>query len=437
MALSRLTLLINKLKKEILHTKIFRDSILSIIVRIGGKGFSFILRFFAIRLLGDFIIGVYSLSKDILDNIYRFAFLGLDVYFMRFLATKHTKEEKEYTYSYVVFVLFLVGFFINIALLLLSPFIAQNLLHKPEMTLPLQIISLSVIPWLFIGFYISALRGGGQIVSSHVFDTTLVPILSMILLFVFYKLGLTKYIFIYNLISVISVWIVVISIAIFFNRKHKLKFSTHINLKEPPRELFSFGGKVYILNIINNIANLLYAFIKGRYLNIIDIGVLATNKRFLSLLSVTSNGVYNSIIPDIVKAYEAKDYKKLKRVRYKALILALSIALPMTILMIVFKNFILSLFGNIYLKYSFVFLGQIGIGILTILYLPFEITLNMAKKQNVLIATAIIIKVVLRFFLGIFLLKSYGILGAVILDFLIEFLNMIVYFFMVEFKYKI
>jgi len=429
--------MITRLREKFKTSYILRASLLTVIVRFTGKGFSFLFRFLVIHILGDFIVGVYSLSKDLLEGVYNFAILGLNVYFMRFMATRHTQEKRQRYYSYIISILLTVGITLTFFFQLSAPFIARVILHKPEIASPIRIIMLSIIPWVFLHVYIDALRGGSDVVIAGLFDTSLIPILNILLLLLFYKLNLTHYIGIYNIISVISVWITTYLALLYFQKKFNLNVRFSLNKKNKPNDLISFAGKVYIINVINSIATIIYTLIKGRFISLITLGILATNQRLLTILAIPSNAVYNTIVAPLVKAHEKGQSYKMKKLRIKAILLTIALMIPIAIAMLLFKNIILAVLGKNYIKYGYIFIWQMMISFIGIFLIPFEITLNMAKKQNALILYYIIVKLILRTIVALILIPMFNVMGVILTDIIILIISVITVIILVELKYNI
>ena len=429
--------MIKRLIKKSLRSSIFRRSVAAATVRTTGKFISLVLRIAAIKILGDFIIGVYSISKEILDSVFSFSTLGMDVYLMRHISTNPSKQKLQKLYSYVTGLLLASGVIITLIFELSAPFIASQILHKPMLATPLRIIMVGITPWIFLTLFIRGLRGKGLIVASTTFDSAVIPTFSLISLTLLELLHLPKPSYVYNIISVISAWLTTIIAGVYFQHNASVKFKPSLNPKYRPNDLLSFGGGIYLLRIVSNISNFLYSSIKARLAGIVELGVLVSLQRILGVLGIPANAVVNTTIPHLVESLETKDRARLRKLRYKSILLSLGMMVPLAAGLIIIKSPLLSKIGPLYVKFAYIVDLQVINGIVNVFQNVFVTTLEMAKKQKALIIFTAAVRTPLTLLLAILLIPKFGVAGIVYTDILVALISSVYYLLLIELQYKI
>jgi O-antigen/teichoic acid export membrane protein len=125
-----------------------------------GLTFIFITRF-----LGPSLFGVYTIAIATAGFFGAFGDLGVSTMFMKFIPRYLEKKQTEKIKSLLVngyTIIILESLFFTVVALLLSGFVAQNVLHNPSDTLALELVSFSIILSILYSSSYSALIAFGN-----------------------------------------------------------------------------------------------------------------------------------------------------------------------------------------------------------------------------------------------------------------------------------
>lgn len=162
-------------------------------VRIGGRAVSFLSGIIVARLLGTSELGILALAGTIVAICVGLGRLGLENVLLRFVATAADDGKwaevgailaKGFSYSLIASGL------LTATLLLLSPTIANELFNEPNLSTPLRIMALSIIPSALIILTGELLKAVNRTTEANFIETTAATLaIFPVLAFLFWTIG--------------------------------------------------------------------------------------------------------------------------------------------------------------------------------------------------------------------------------------------------------
>ena len=328
----------------------------TIILILGGiitKILGFIIRIIYTRIVGPEIIGLYSLVTPTYSLLITIATLALPTTISKLVAeNKHNTQKIIFTSSILIT---LINLIVIIFMLFSAKFIANNLLHEERcylliiaMTFTFPIISISSI---IKGYYY-----GKQNMIPNVVSNVIEQIIRGILIYLFVPIIMEKseilaacslflFSFIEELVSIfINLLFLPKNLKIkkynFIPDKYTLKNILNISIPTVSSRIIGNIGYFFEPIILKNL--LLFSGYSNNYI-LIEYG--AYNAYTITILTVPSffiTAISSSLIPEISKHYLNNKYKLVKKRLKEALLFALLIGIPYSILLIIFGKNILN-----------------------------------------------------------------------------------------------
>ena len=329
----------------------------TLILIIGGiitKILGFIIRIIYSRIVGPEVLGLYSLVMPTYSLLITIATLALPTTISKLIAENKHNNVKIISTSTIL--ILLINFIVVIIMLLSSKFIATNLLHEERCYLLLISMSLT-FPIISISSIVKGYFYGKQNMIPNVVSNTIEQIVRGILIYIF----VPRIMKISEIFAACSLFlfsfleeIVSIIINLLFLPKHiKIKKNNLIPDKYTLKSILNISIPTVSSRIIGNIGYffepiiltnlLLYSGYTNEYI-LVEYG--AYNAYSIMILTVPSffiTAISSSLVPEISKFYLMKNYKLVKKRLKEALIFALLIGIPYSILLMFFGKNILYL----------------------------------------------------------------------------------------------
>ena len=329
----------------------------TLILIIGGiitKILGFIIRIIYSRIVGPEVLGLYSLVMPTYSLLITIATLALPTTISKLIAENKHNNVKIISTSTIL--ILLINFIVVIIMLLSSKFIATNLLHEERCYLLLISMSLT-FPIISISSIVKGYFYGKQNMIPNVVSNTIEQIVRGILIYIF----VPRIMKISEIFAACSLFlfsfleeIVSIIINLLFLPKHiKIKKNNLIPDKYTLKSILNISIPTVSSRIIGNIGYffepiiltnlLLYSGYTNEYI-LVEYG--AYNAYSIMILTVPSffiTAISSSLVPEISKFYLMNNYKLVKKRLKEALIFALLIGIPYSILLMFFGKNILYL----------------------------------------------------------------------------------------------
>ncbi|MEG0799237.1 MAG: oligosaccharide flippase family protein [Bacilli bacterium] len=426
--------------KKYLNNKFFISTLILLIGGAISKILGFILKIFITRSLGTYGVGIYSL----LNPTYSFLIV-ICIFSMPIAVSSLIATEKENNKKVIISSLFFICIFNTIIVLiviLLSSFISNTLLHEPLLNYPIMCIGL-VLPFIGISSVIKGYFWGKQKMFPYVLSNIIEQITRISILFylipIFIKKDLILTIGCIILTNIISETVSIIVMLLFIPKDKKIcKEDIHISrssIKEvisislPATSSKIVGSIAYFLEPIILFSTLLYVGYSKNYI-IMEYGII--NGYSLSLLLLPSfftQSISTSLVPELSKYYQKKNYKKcISRIK-QICIVSFIIGLMFTTVIYIFSSSLLSILFNTSLGINYIKILAPFI-LLYFIELPLSASLEALKKSriemNITLITSLI-RLLLIFILSLFKIGLYSLIISIIFNLIFTVLLEIIY----------
>ena len=382
-------------------------------VRLGGAFMAFLVNIYLARLLGVEKFGLFTLAVTIITILMIFSRLGLDTVLLRDVASKNDAAESGYARAITnrsILIALIVSVVMGLLVVIYKVEISMTIFKKPD----LENVLLAMLPSLFfmtVTFLIADTLKAVKSTSNGVFlQNTVLPVLFLIALVVINPVHhIQDTIFVAAVYSAATLIALMYGSILYFRKtcfvKNKWKQSTSKLLKKGfPLLLMASGGlllswtDVIVLGIFDSERTV------GLYTAAVKISFLT------SFVLVATNSI---IAPKFSTLYSEKDFDGLKRLSSQSTKLMIILALPPTIMMMIFPEWILSWFGAVFSGAAKVLMilavGQfVNVACGSVGYMLI-MTGNEIIMRNIMIFTAI-----LNIILSILFVKWIGMVGVAI-----------------------
>lgn len=389
-----------------------------------GSGTTFILRSFGFflgylfvilvsRLYGADAVGVFSLTTTVLLMFTIIGKLGTDTaivkYISKFLVAQNHNAVKG-LYQTVLKLIFFSGISLSLILFFCAEPIALYLFKKPQLTLPFKISAFALLPMMlrfvnsevYRGYGMIAIYAYAQHVSYFLYALILLGVASLFfnnehLPIIAYSSGLI-------LLTFSGTWLV--------NKRILSKASFPIN-EISAKQLLQTSLPMMLSSSLLLISGWLNTILLGIYANETEVGIFSVALKIATFTSFVLMSVNSVTGPRFATAFHNKDFKALRNHSIKAAQLNFYASLPVFVLIVVFKKFILSLFGNEFITGSFILLILLAGQVINNFAGAVGTFMNMTGNEKIF-QRIVLLCTVINCFLCIFLIPEYGMKGAAI-----------------------
>jgi O-antigen/teichoic acid export membrane protein len=379
-----------------------------------GRGFHALNQIITARLLGPAAFGLFGIGWTILQVVIAFSTLGLHHGVVRFGSMERNSDRvllKAILQQSLSFT-FLASTAAGVILFILTPWLANDIYHKPELIITFRIIAFAIPFMAGLRVAAAATRISQNMVYSTVTEDIGRPAISLILFIGFFVLG-------YRLIG--ALWALTISAVIAFlwalaylARLYPGSLLLPLDLRSNWKELLIFSIPTALTGLFTYFGNQLDRIFVGIYLKSSDMGVYEAMAQ-VSILFVIVLRAFNGIFaPMIADLYQKGEVIRLERIYRISTKWALYISMPIfLIILIIPGNLMQVVFGGDYrtdtLPLVILAAGQlVNVGTGAVGYL-----LIMTGRQNRWLVYSFLM-VVVSIVSSIKLIPAWGLIGAAI-----------------------
>ncbi len=413
----------------------------TIILIIGGlitKLLGMIIKIITTRYIGDEGIGLYMLIMPTFVLFINICQLGFPIAISKLVA-EDKRNNKKIIFS-VIPLSIVLNIILLIVMLLLSPLIS-NLLHDNRTLYPLIAIGF-VLPFISISSIIRGYFFGKQKmiahITSHIFEQVIRLILIIIIIPILLKYSLEVAVTGVVLVNIVSELTSIIILIFFLPKKITIKKGDIIPDKGIIRDVLNISLPTTGSRIIGSIGYffepiiLTFVLLTVGYSNkfiINEYGIL--NGYILPLLMIPSfftQAISSALIPVISKGYANKNIKYVKNKIKQAEIISLSIGLFVTVIIMLFPDFLLKFIYNTNQGVDYL---RLITPFFLIYYFQVPLTsalqaMNKAKEAMMSTVIGMSIKLILIFGLSLFRMGIYGLIIASIVNIIVVTIHNIV-----------
>ncbi|MBG6186778.1 flippase [Flavobacterium sp. CAN_S2] len=388
--------------------KLLTSGGLTFMYRIGGLLFSFLITFFITKNYGESIYGNYALIFTLLQASTMIFALGLpnalisylglheiDGHFSQFILKKGLK------------ILLLTAILPSILYYFLSTEIAISIFNNEKLIVYIKIIALTLPFSIFHEFILSFFIATRNFVKFNIFMFIVPNLFFLILLLIFSISEENQWYTI--LFYSISIGFTVITALFFAVKKHQKEQLETISSKQ----MIQFSSPMMLSSLMLFLLNWTDVFMLGAMVSDAQLGIynLAYKLASLGMLVIISMNVV--LAPKIAELYKLNQISELHKTIKNATRVVILLTLPVIVVMLVFSDFILGLFGDSFIQGKMAFI-IITVGVfLNVITGNVDQILNMTNNQKVL-RNCTIFGFALNVVLNYFLIPKYGIVGAAI-----------------------
>ncbi len=416
----------NKIKKDFHFGELFFGFSAALIFRILGIFFSYIFILFISRIYGARGVGIFALSYTFLIIFSTFSKMGCDMTFLKLTAENKVFERLLLLKKISKKILFIItgaSFIVSIVGFFTSEVIADIVLKKHYMSIPLKIVSVIIYPMTILSVFAESIRGFKKIKEYMTLRFVFLNIIALVFLVTFYLLDKYKIftlpIYQKNFLPIISygfsiVFTSILVILIWKRLFKRLKKDSIIgNLELSFKTIFTLSIPMFFSSILTLIIDWSDIIMLGIYRSASDVGYYNVAIRVGRLIAIILTAINTIAAPKFAEFWGKRDINGLIKVARQSTKLIFWITLPIFIFLFLFPELILSIFGKefkiaslslIILLTGFFFSAVCGsVGMIL------QMTGHQVYHQNIIFIGAII-----NILLNYFLIPKYGINGAAI-----------------------
>ncbi len=378
---------------------------------LSGYAFAFI----AGKLLGPESFGTYELAFTALMILGTFGRLGLDGVLVRFLSEWRSTEDFgkiRFLYRRIVLHGLVWSLLLGTGLYILAPFVASFFGGGDTLILSFQSAALGLPFFLFLTLNIEAMRGFKQMVAFSIFQNGTVLLLASGVLY----LGISNDLSVLSLpMNAFVLSLVVVSLlsgGVYFSLQRKI-------IGKPLEDAVSMKG-IYQVALPMLVSGALFYIISwtdvlmiGYIMDERSVGIYRIAFKIGTLITFTQFAINSFLAPAISELHSEGGETQFRKLIRQVGVINFWMAMPVALIIFVFPNFLLQLFGPEYPE-AIDSLRILGIGqLINALCGPVLYILNMTGKEKdsqKIMLWVTLVNIVLN---GI-LIPMYGILGAAI-----------------------
>lgn len=338
----------------------------TIILIIGGaitKILAMVIKIFLTRSIGDEGIGLYMLVLPTFNLFITLCTLSLSTSISKLISER--RNSKKVVLSLVPITL-IYNFILMFLLILLAPYISNNLLKNVLTYYPIMAIAFT-LPFIAISSILKGYFYGKENMIPFVVSNILEQIVRLVfIIFVIPKLmnyGLKVAVTFVVLINILSEFISIVSLILFIPNKKinvfdfkfdKIIFKDVLNISLPSTGSRLIGSISYFLEPIILTFILLYVGYNNDYITM-EYGVITGYVQPLILLpSFFTMAISTSLLPVISSSYSRGNYVYAKKKLKQALIISLIIGLFFTIIFMIMPDVLLKFIYNTNLGVNYI-----------------------------------------------------------------------------------
>jgi O-antigen/teichoic acid export membrane protein len=365
------------------------------------------------RFYGPKVVGIYTLSNTVLIITSLAGRLGFDSSIVKFFAQNIIFNKWDVINEiYRKILMFVIpwGLLLSAVLFFSSSLIANKLFHKPMLTPYFKIIAIGVLPMTlrfinsesYRGFKMMKQYAYSQNVSYFLYASVLLSATS-----VFYKND-----FLPNICFVLSLIILSISSSILILKKIK-SYSLSVANTIQIGQMLSISTPMMLSTSLMLISGLINTLMLGIYGTEADVGIYSVIFKIGTFTSMILTSVNSIAAPKFAELHALNDHDGLAKVAIQTSKINFWTSLPILIGTIIFRRFILEIFGKEFVVGADVLLYTIAGQFVNMFSGSVGSFLNMTGHQKVQ-RTIISISTIINIIACMIFIPRYGLMGSAI-----------------------
>ncbi len=397
--------------KDASFIEIITHSFWAFIILVVASGIQFIFDFLLARKFGAYGSGLYYLSFSIITTLSLFGHLGLDRTAVRLIPPLIKVKDNEGAKSVIQTSISLTVInttIISFALFVLASWISKSVFQKPELTIYLQIFSLSVIPFSLRYLYGGFLRAFRRTRESLFVERIIIYFVGIISIFTIGNIWGLKAM----AASFVAGCFISLAVGIYYlNKNFPSKTSRSKTFSK--RLLLASGVPLLFVAVTTQLNGQISTLILGSFGTNNDVGIYNAALKVSLLLAMILTAINTIVGTNISELYASKKLKKLERILNKTSALGFIVAIPIFTIIVLFPANILRLFGSEFANGSTALIILACGQLINVAVGPTLFTLAMTGHEKAL-AKAIAFSLLINVSLGLILIPVRYVEGAAI-----------------------
>ena len=380
-------------------------------LKVLAAGLAFGLNVVLARLLGAEGSGIFFLAFTIVLIVAAIGRVGMENALVRFIAANIAANQpgkvlgvyrKAMLYSLAAATLF------SMLLYLLAPWMSQVIFTKPELTKPLTIMALAVVPLALLTLHAYALQGLKKIAASVSVLRVIVPLVTCLVALLFVPAyGIDAAVWGYLLATVVT-----LLIGRWLWQRATHPFNTH-PAEFDRSELLASSMPLFGVVLMNMVITWSPMLFLGVWESSKNVGIYSAASRTAMLTSFVLVAVNSIAAPKFAALYQQGDIQALGAVARNSAKIMIVLASPALLLFLLFPEWVLSVFGEEFKQGAVVLMilsaGQfINVATGSVGYLLMMSGHERLMRNNLLFCA------IVGVLLNLWLIPNYGIVGGAI-----------------------
>ena len=322
---------------------VLKGASVAMLLRVAGMFLSLGLSIYFARVLQEDKLGFYYLCISVLTIATIFGRAGLDNAILRFTAAFKTNSDWNalggfYTKSISIAVV--ASFLSAIALFFGSDLIAEYVFSKPAMGTYLKLTAIAVVPYSLTFLNHEALRGLKRIAASQIVTIILIPLITITGFYLLDQAEVEMALYAYATACIVCA---ILGFTLLYSSwKGKLKL--HFNF--PLEKILNTSGPLFWIALINYVTGSAALFILGIFEPEGEVGIFGIASRVARLSSFVIIAANVILGPVFSELYTHQEIEKLRKIISTSILALIGIAFPLLILIAIFPNQIMGIFGD-------------------------------------------------------------------------------------------
>ncbi|WP_298237194.1 flippase [uncultured Algibacter sp.] len=402
-----------KLKLLDKHTlEVFQKSGASMIVKLLGMVFSFLLSVFLGRKLGAEGLGIINLSNQIVQVLLIVSLLGVSQLLLKKVAIAYQKNDWKAISNYTHSSYWLVGkasVILFILFFTLAPHLSENIFNESKLKIPFIIFLIALIPQAFTNLFSFSLVGLKKIWQSNLTNEVLSIVLTTLGVLTLALLNVNITIINVALCYMVSRIIAFLTSGLYWN---KLAFKV-TDKKEKIPNLLKKASPFFLVNATGVISSNVDLLMLGLLTDIRSVGLYAVASRLAFLTSFFLQITNSAISPKLASMFAENKIEDINKMTQRVTLVLIIIGITSTLFFFSFGRFLLEFWGEEFME---------GYWVLVILSIGQFFNIGTGCSGYLLImcgyerehAYISIFTVILNVILNYLLINYFGMIGAAI-----------------------
>lgn len=396
--------------------KFILKSGIAFILKMGGMLLGYLLTIYIAREFGSYGVGTFSLFMSITTLLGILSLVGFGMATQRFVGEFQAKEQLhllDQYYKFAVVIVILAAVMFALLLFLGKDLLYEYIFSDPSTIMILTIAAVTIPLFTLNDFKIELLRALGFIALSEVFRNIFKPLAVILLLFTLIKSGSQVTVFTPLVVFTVSILVSYLILSAFVRKQLKRHRDVQASAELAKPEVIDVAFPLLVTSLGALILSHIDTLMIASLLTVKDVGIYSVGIKVAYVAAVVLLAINTVIATQISKAYTAGERDKLEDVvRLSSRLIFLG-TLPIALVIIVFNEYVLLLFGEEFLdgKWALIILtvGQMLNALTGSVGILLSMTGHQRFVRNVVWAVLII-----NIGLNFWLIPLWGIAGAAV-----------------------